>query len=328
MRAAWYERYGPAREVFQVGELPTPEPGPGEVLVRVHCSGVNPSDWKSRMGSRGDFPYDRIVPHSDGAGVIEALGDGVNDRQVGQRVWLYNGQWQRPMGTAAEYIALPSVQAVPLADPVSFVEGACLGIPAMTAHRCVFADGPVEGKTVLVTGGAGAVGNYAVQLAKWGGAAKVIATVSTDEKAEHARNAGADETVNYRLFDAAPRVLQLTGEQGVDRIVEVDFGGNIAASQQMLKPYGAIAAYASTRDREPKVQYQAFSRRNATLRFVLVYSMPDEAKRQAVTDINRAIADGALIHPIGARFLLEDIAAAHEGQESGEVIGNIVLDIQ
>ncbi len=327
MRAAWYERYGPAREVLQVGELPTPSPNPGEVVVRVHCSGVNPSDWKSRMGSRGDFPYARIVPHSDGAGVIETLGEGVDDRRVGQRVWLYNGQWQRPMGTAAQYIALPAAQTVPLADSVSFAEGACLGIPAMTAHRCLFADGPLEGKTVLVTGGAGAVGNYAVQLAKWGGAAKVLTTVSSAAKAEQARKAGADAIINYRTSDVTEAVLEATDGQGVDRIVEVDFGGNLAISQRVLKPNGVIAAYASAGDREPKLQYQAFMRKNAVLRLVLVYSMPQEAKRQAVSDINRAIDADALWHPIGARFPLEQIAAAHEAQESGRVIGNIILDI-
>lgn len=327
MKAAWYERYGPAREVLQVGELPDPEPGPGEVLVRVRASGVNPSDWKSRTGSRGpEMPFPRIVPHSDGAGVIEQAGPGVDAARAGQRVWLFEGQWQRPFGTAAEYIALPSGHAVPLADSVSFEEGACIGIPAMTAHRCLFASGPVDGLTVLVTGGAGAVGHCAVQLAKWAGA-KVISTVSSDEKSAHALEAGADFSVNYRTEDVAARVLELTGGEGVDRIVEVDFGGNLAASQQALKLNGSIGCYASTGDRQPAVEYQAFSRKNATVHFVLVYSEPESAKQQAIADITAAIEAGAMTHPIAAAMPLSEIAAAHDLQESNSAIGNIVLTV-
>ena len=327
MRAAWYERYGPARDVFHVGEMPDPEPGPDEVLVRVHASGVNPSDWKSRTGSRGpQMPFPRVIPHSDGAGVIEAVGAGVDASRVGERVWLFEGQWQRPFGTAAEYIALPSGHAPPLPESVKFPEGACIGIPVMTAHRCLFASGPVNGMTVLVTGGAGAVGHCAIQLAKWGGA-RVIATVSSDEKAGHALRAGADHTVNYRTEDVGERVLELTGGEGVERIVEVDFGGNLAASKRALRLNGAIGCYASTGDREPAVEYQALSRKNATVHFVLVYSEPESAKRQAVDDIATAIAGSALTHPIAAVMPLDDIAAAHELQESNSAIGNIVIDL-
>ena len=327
MRAAWYERYGPARDVFHVGEMSDPEPGPGEVLVRVHASGVNPSDWKSRTGSRGpEMPFPRVIPHSDGAGVIEAVGADVDASRIGERVWLFEGQWQRPFGTAAKYIALPSNHAPVLPESVSFQEGACIGIPAMTAHRCLFASGPVDGMTVLVTGGAGAVGHCAIQLAKWGGA-RVIATVSSDEKAGHALRAGADHTVNYRTEDVGERVLELTGGEGVERIVEVDFGGNLAASKRVLRLNGAIGCYASTGEREPAVEYQAFARKNTTVHFVLVYSEPESAKRQAVEDIASAIADGALTHPIAAVMSLDDIAAAHELQESNTAIGNIVIDL-
>ena len=327
MRAAWYERYGPAREVLEVGELPDPVPGPGEVLVRVHASGVNPSDWKSRTGSRGpEMPFPRIVPHSDGAGVIERVGPGVDPERVGGRVWLFEGQWQRPFGTAAEYIALPSARAVPLGDGVRFEEGACIGIPAMTAHRCLFASGPVDGLSVLVTGGAGAVGHCAVQLARWAGA-RVIATVSSEEKSDRALRAGAAVTINYRTEDVAERVLELTDGEGVDRIVEVDFGGNLAASQRALKLNGSIGCYASTGERLPTVDYQAFSRRNATVHFVLVYSEPEAAKQQAVADITDAIAAGAMTHPIAAAMPLGEIAAAHELQERNAAIGNIVLTI-
>ena len=327
MKAAWYDRYGPARDVLSVGELPDPQPGPGEILARVRASGVNPSDWKARTGSRGpEMPFPRIVPHSDGAGEIAAVGAGVPQSRVGERVWLYEGQWQRPFGTAAELIALPSERAVTLADSVSFEEGACIGIPAMTAHRCLFASGPVAGMTVLVTGGAGAVGHYAIQFAKWGGA-RVIATVSSDEKAEHAMRSGADHTINYRTEDVADRALALTDGEGVERIVEVDFGGNLAASKRALRLNGAIGCYASTGDREPAVEYQALSRKNASVHFVLVYSEPEAAKRQACADITQAIAGGALTRPVAAVMPLDEIAAAHELQESGAAIGNIILTI-
>jgi len=250
----------------------------------------------------------------------------VDASRVGERVWLFEGQWQRPFGTAGEYIALPSGHAPVLPESVTFQEGACIGIPAMTAHRCLFASGPVNGMTVLVTGGAGAVGHCAIQLAKWGGAT-VIATVSSDEKAGHALRAGADHTVNYPTEDVGERVLELTGGEGVERIVEVDFGGNLAASKRALRLNGAIGCYASTGDREPAVEYQALSRKNATVHFVLVYSEPEAAKQQAVDDIATATASGALTHPIAAVMPLDDIASAHELQESNAAIGNIVIDL-
>ncbi|HEU5320133.1 MAG TPA: NADPH:quinone reductase, partial [Methylomirabilota bacterium] len=249
MRAAWYERNGPAAEVLRVGELPVPEPGPGEVRVRVVASGLNPNDVKARAGSR-PMGYPRVVPHQDGAGVIDAVGPGVPAARVGERAWLYIVQWQRPWGTAAEYTVVPARLAVTLPAHTSFAEGACLGIPAVTAHRCLFADGPLAGQTVLVTGGAGAVGHYAVQLAKWADAT-VIATVSSPEKAALAAAAGADHTVNYRTGDAAAEILELTGGAGVDRIVDVDFGANLPVSARVLKTSGTIAAYASTGEPEP-----------------------------------------------------------------------------
>lgn len=325
MRAVWYEKHGPAREVLEVGEIETPEAGEGEVRVRLSASGVNPSDSKARLGSR-PVKWPRIVPHSDGAGVIDQVGPGVDPSRMGERVWVYNGQWERPLGTAAGYIALPAETAVRLPDSVSFAEGACLGIPAMTAHRCLLADGPVDGLWVLVTGGAGAVGNYGIQLAKWAGAG-VISTVSSEAKAEAAKQAGADHVLNYRSEDIAERVLEITGGAGVARVVEVDLGENLPVSSKVIKENGTIAAYASSRVPEPVFPHYTLMRLNVNVRLVFVYEMPDEAKRSAGADITRAIEEGGLTHPVGPKFSLGDVAAAHEVIESGDFMGNVVLEI-
>ena len=330
MRAGWYEKQGPAGEVIRVGEMDAPEPGAGEVRVRLAVSGVNPSDAKNRLGARGPMKFPRVVPHSDGAGEIDRVGPGVDPARVGERVWVFNGQWDRPFGTAAEFIALPAGQTVRLPEGVSDAEGACVGIPGMTAHRCVFADGPVQGKTVLVTGGAGAVGHCAVQLAKWGGAT-VIATVSSDEKADRARGAGgaggggADHVVNYRTENVAERVREVTGGEGVDRIVEVDFGGNLKASLGALKNNGAIATYASMGEMEPKLPFYPFMFLNTLVRQVFLYTMPEGAKRQACEDLVRVMEAGKLSFPIAAEFPLADLAAAHETVEGGQAVGNVVV---
>jgi NADPH2:quinone reductase len=325
MRAAWYEKNGPAAEVLQLGDLPIPEPGPGEVRVRVVVSGLNPTDVKSRAGSR-PMGFPRVVPHQDGAGIVEAVGPGVPASRVGERVWLYTVQWQRPWGTAAEFTIVPGVRAVRLPPNTGFAEGACLGIPAITAHRCLFADGPIDGQTVLVTGGAGAVGHYGVQLAKWAGA-RVIATVSSREKAVLAMEAGADHVVNYRSGDPATEILELTGGAGVDRIVDVDFGGNLAVSVKVVKVNGVVAAYASAGDTQPKLPYAAIMAKNVTLRPVLIYTMPERAKDEAARDVLDRVEAGRLLHNIGARFSLDRIVEAHQAQESGKITGNIVVDV-
>lgn len=328
MLAGWYERNGAAADVIQVGQMAPPEAGPGEVRVRLVASGVNPSDVKRRAGARGQrIAYPWIVPHSDGAGVIDQVGAGVPPARLGERVWVYNGQWQRPSGTAAEHIALPASQAIRLPDHTTFFEGACLGIPAMTAHRCVFADGAVEGKTVLVAGGAGAVGHYAVQLARWGGAT-AIATVSSDGKAAHARAAGAQHVINYRTEDVADRVKECTGGRGVARIVDVDFGANLAVSQAVLQENGTIATYASMGVTEPALPFYPMMLRNTTIRLVFVYEMPKAAKDQACADITRWLEGGRATHLIAARFPLARLAAAHEAVECGRQVGNVVLDIE
>jgi NADPH2:quinone reductase len=325
MKAAFYDRNGPADEVLQVAELPMPAPGPGEVLVRVKASGVNPSDVRSRAGLRAKMAYPRVIPQSDGAGVIEAIGAGVDPARVGERVWLWNGQWQRPFGTAADYIALPAFQASHLPDGVPYEAGACLGIPAMTAHRCVFADGPVEGQVVLVTGGAGAVGRYAIQFAKLGGA-QVIATVSRDDQAASAKAAGADLVLNRKTDDLAAAIRAFTGtERGVDRVVEVAFGANLDLTLQILAPRGVVATYSSDAVPEPTLPYWPLVMLDATVRFVLVYVMDRAAHDAAAQAIGQALAAGRLSAEIGGVFPLDRIAEAHEAVEAGSGLGKVIV---
>lgn len=326
MQAAWYEQTGAAKDVLKTGEIDKPEPGKGEVRVKIHCSGINPSDTKNRSGWEGmKMQFDRVIPHNDGAGVIDGVGEGVSQR-VGERVWLYETQLSRPFGTAAEFTVLPSEQAVTLPDSTSFAEGACLGVPAMTAHYCVFADGEVEGKTVLVAGGTGAVGNYAVQLAKWGGA-KVIATVGSNEKKAIAKDSGADEVINYKSEDVADRVKEITQGEGVDRIVEVAFATNLKVNQEIIKPNGAIATYSSGESNNPEIPFLPFLLKNTLVRFVLVYAMPKQAHQAAAKDITTCLKEGVFKHLIAQKFPLSEIVTAHEAVEKGEGIGNIVIEI-
>jgi NADPH2:quinone reductase len=310
---------------MQVGELDTPTPGAAEVLVRLYASGVNPADVKRRSGwTRADAPISRIIPHGDGAGTIEAVGPGVPSSRVGERVWVHQMKDQTH-GTAAEYIALPADQAHPLPDHMSFAEGACLGVPAVTAYQAVLSDGPVAGQTLLVAGGAGAVAHYAIQLAKLSHAT-VITTVSSEEKAAHASTAGADVIINYRTEDVASRVLEATGGVGVDRIVEVDLGANLPIDVPLIKPAGVIASYSSSAVREPIFPYYPLAYKGVTLHLVQAYMMA-AAKRQAMlTDIIDMLERGVLIHNVGPRFKLSDTAAAHEALESGRVIGNMVVE--
>ena len=326
MKASWYERNGPAKAVLTVGEMPDPVAAPGEVAVRIAVSGVNPSDVKSRAGARGGMPFPRIVPHSDGAGTIEAVGPGVEKARLGERVWLWNGQWKRPFGTAAERIALPAEQAVELPEGVSFEAGACLGIPAMTAEACLFSDGPLQGKTVLVTGGAGAVGHYAIQLAKWAGA-RVIATAGRPETIAACRKSGAEIVIDYKREAVAARVLDATGGAGVDRIVEVEFGGNIETSHSILKENGVIAAYASMAVPTPALPFYPMMFKAVTVRLVLVYILTPEARRRSIANLAAALEAGALTHPIAGRFPLEKIARAHEAVEAGDKLGQVLVAI-
>ena len=322
MRAVWYEENGDAA-VLQVGEMADPMPGPGEVRVRVVTSGVNPSDWKRRQGTTSRINFPRIIPNQDGAGVIDMVGAGVAENRIGERVWVYQSQIGRAFGTAAEYTVQPSIRAIRMPDNVDFALGAGLGVPALTAHRCVFADGPVEGKTVLAPGGAGAVGNMALQMARIGGASNIISTVSGDAKAEIARAGGAHHTVNYHTEDTAARILELTDGEGVDLIVEVDYSGNFAVSQRVIKRSGSITIYAAGDGPAPPFEFPVS---NVNVRHVLVYDMPEAAKTVGVEDTNRWLASGELVGMDGPHFPLEDTAGAHEAVRAATV-GKVVIDV-
>ncbi len=320
MRAASYDRHGPAAEVLEVREMDRPAPGPGEVLVKVALSGVNPTDWKSRSGST-PRPIDGFqIPHHDGAGVIEAVGDGVDPARAGQRVWLWLAAAGRPWGTAAEWTVVPEDQAVPLPDGVSLELGASLGVPAKTAHWCVFADGPVSGKTVLVAGGAGAVGHFAIELAVRAGA-RVVATASGPEKAELARKAGAAHVVNYRDADAADQIRAAAGRS--DRVIEVALGANLALDLAEAKPGSMIVTYAAE-PADPVLPVRACMTANVTLRFILLYGVPRAALREAAADITAALTEGALTELPVHRFGLSGIVAAHEAAEAGP-LGKVLV---
>lgn len=325
MKAAWFEAFGPARQVLKLGEQPRPAPSAGEVLVRLHASGVNPSDVKKRAGSSPALlDAGHVIPHSDGAGVIEGVGDGVPQSRIGERVWVYQAQHGRRFGTAAQFVAIESSRAAPLPEPAGFEVGACLGIPAMTAHRCVFADGPVAGQRVLVTGGAGRVGWYAIQWAKSAGA-RVVATASKAADEQACREAGADAVVNHREAGWGERVKAASGAP-VDRVVEVEFGGNLPEVLGCIRTGGTIATYASMQVTEPKLPFYRMMFADLTVRMVLVYVMPEAAKQAAIADIARALAGGTLRHRIARRLPLSQVVEAHELVERGAG-GCVVVDI-
>jgi NADPH:quinone reductase len=321
MRAAFYETMGAAREVLRVGEVETPKPGPGEVRVRVRASGVNPSDVKSRGLRKLVFP--RVIPHSDGAGEIEAVGAGVPTARVGQRVWLWNGQWQRPSGTAAEFIVLPAFQALPLPAKVSFEEGACLGIPAMTAYRAVELAASHNAKTLLVSGGAGSVSQYVIQFAKAHGAT-VVTTISSEDKAKVAREAGADHCIDYRREDVGQRIAEITAKRGVDCIIEMDLSANARLIPAVLRPKGSVIVYGTG----PEATIPSFFclSNSILLQFFLVYQLDAAERDRAVAGITQALEAGKLVNRVGPTFPLADIAAAHEAVERG-TIGNVVVKV-
>jgi NADPH2:quinone reductase len=327
MRVACYDLNGTAKDVLKIVTVDDPQPGPGEVRVKLKTSGVNPSDVKTRMGLTRKMAFPRVVPHSDGAGEIDMVGAGVAAARKGQRVWIWNGQWKRPMGTAAEYIVLQEALAVPLPASASFEAGACLGIPALTAWRAIELAEAAPGKTLLVSGGAGAVAHYAIQMAKERGAT-VIATVSSTVKAKMARDAGAEHTIDYKTENVGDRVAAITGKPaaaggGVDAIVELDLTANAALIPAVLRPRGKVVIYGTGPQAQIPASYCLVS--TISLLFFLVYELTPEERRRAVNGVNRMLEANALKHNIGATFPFDQIVAAHEAQESGKIAGNIVL---
>jgi NADPH:quinone reductase len=323
MKAAVYDRHGAASEVLRVEDVARPAPGPGEVLVKVEFSGINPTDWKSRSGATAR-PIDGFqIPHHDGAGVIDAVGEGVDPARLGQRVWLWMAAAGSKWGTAAEWTVVPERNAVPLPAGVSAELGASLGVPAMTAHRCLFADGPIDGKTVLVAGGAGAVGHFAIELAKHAGA-RVATTVSGPQKAELAAKAGADLVVNYREPDAADQISSFAGPGGVDHVVELALGANLQLDLTVIaRPDARIVCYAAEAT-DPVVPVRACMNANVILRFLLLYGVPQEALERAAADITAALADGALTELPVTTFPLDEIAAAQDAVEAG-AMGKVLV---
>ncbi|WP_299704022.1 NADPH:quinone reductase [uncultured Tateyamaria sp.] len=329
MKAIHYTRFGPASDVLTLAEMPTPDPAPGEVLVELRYSGVNPSDVKARSGTRPGVtkpPFDQIIPHSDGAGRIVAVGDDVPETRIGQRVWIWNGQWQRPFGTAATHICLPADQAVPLPDPITMDTGAVLGIPGLTAAHAVFGGGAVAGQTLLIQGGAGTVGLLAVQLAKWGGA-KVIATARGDGLTA-AEDAGADVVLNYSDPDLAQHILAANDGAPISRIIEVEFGRNVGTDAEVIAPNGTIAAYGSAQDMAPTLPFGPLLFKAATVDILLIYLLPPDQRAVAIEHLHDALLAGALTCPIAQTFALADTAAAHGAVEAGGRAGAILVEVQ
>ena len=322
MQAAYYERNGPARAVLRIGEIQTPRAGPGEVRVKLVASGVNPSDVKSRQGSTRKIAFPRVIPHSDGAGVIDEVGDGVSKSRIGERVWVWNGQWRRAFGTAAEFIVVPTTQAVALPSNVSFEAGACLGIPAMTAIHAVILAKATKDTTLLVSGGAGAVSQYIIQFAKAQGA-MVITTVSSPEKAKAAREAGADHTIDYKRESVGERVMEITGKRGVDVTIEMDLTANAKLIPSVLRPKGSVIVYGTGPE---AVLPAAFCLINSIrLQFFLVYELDAPERERALAAINSALKTGSLLNRIAQpTYSLTDTIAAHEAVERG-TIGNVIV---
>ncbi len=323
MRAAYYESNGSAKEVLKVGTVDTPTPGKGEVRVRLKTSGVNPSDVKTRFGILGKSPFQRVIPHSDGAGEIDAVGEGVSASRVGERVWIWNAQWQRAFGSGAEYVVLPDAQAVHLPEGTSFEAGACMGIPGLTAYHAITIDGSVEGKTLFISGGAGAVSHYAIQIAKAKGA-KVITTISSDEKAALVKAAGADCVINYRTEDVAARVKEFTNGHGADKVIELDIAVNAKLLPGILASKGKVVIY-GTSGLEAPVPAIFGLLNSICLEFFLVYTLSAAERAAAVSGLTALLETKKLIHNIASVMPLENVIQAHEAVESGKMIGNVVL---
>ena len=327
MRAGWYEKTGPASDVIVVGEIPVPQPGPGEILIRLHASGINPSDYKRRGNTRAAMEFPRVIPHSDGAGVIAALGAGVQGFHAGDRVWCYNAQWARPFGTAAEYVVLPRRLVRPLPAGASFIQGACFGIPAMTGYHAVRVAGPVEGKTIYIPGATGRVGAYAVQFAKWRGA-RVIASTGGGGDAQNAvRALGADVVLDRNDSDLAARLMAETDGRGVDRVIDVDLPGNIVLDEKIVAENGAVVSFGAASTPTLQVSMSGRRARNFSIHQIFVYLLDDATAAATCAGIEAAELDGALKHRIAGVFPLNDLAKAHAFAETTSGTGHVVVEI-
>ncbi|NOC91504.1 NADPH:quinone reductase [Ruegeria sp. HKCCD6604] len=327
MRAVTYSTFGNPADVLRIQDLPPVPPGPGEVTVELSFSGVNPSDVKARAGTRPGVtepPFPLIIPHSDGSGVISAVGDGVSASRIGQRVWIWNGQWQRPFGTAASHITLPDAQAVALPDAVSLQTGAILGIPGLTACHAVFSGGRPDGQTILIHGGAGTVGFLAVQLAKWAGA-RVIATASP-RNFDRVREAGADIVIDYASEDLSTEILDANEGKTIGRIIDVEFGRNIQTNATVIAENGRINAYGSAQDMTPVFPFGPMMFKAMTLETILVYLLPPDLRTNAVKTLHKALTDGALTCPVQKVFALEECASAHAMVQDGNRTGAVLID--
>jgi NADPH:quinone reductase len=325
MRAAYYERNGAARDVLSVSDVDTPQPGPGEVRVRLRTSGVNPSDVKAREGRTRKIGFPRVIPHSDGAGDIDMVGEGVPAARKGERVWIWNAQWKRAFGTSAEYVVLPSAMAAPLPLSASYEAGACLGIPAMTAYHAVAVSGVTAGSKVLITGGAGSVGHYAIQFAKARGAT-ILTTVSSDAKADLARQAGAEHTIDYKRENVGERIMALTFKTGVDAVIEMDLAANAKFYPGWLRPRGHAVVY-GTGSAEAAIPAQPLLVNAIKIEFIYVYELSAPERTATIAAINRMIENKTLINNVALTLPLDDIAAAHEAVEQGKTMGNVVVTL-
>ena len=326
MKFVSYDRFGMAADVLSLSEMDTPAPAAGEVTVRMALSGVNPSDTKSRMGPPGAVKpaFDHVIPHSDGAGTIEAVGEGVDPARIGERVWIWNGQWQRAFGTAATHITLPSEQAVSMPSSVTFETGAIMGIPGLTAAEAVFGAGDVTGQTLVISGGGGTVGYLAVQLAVWGGA-KVIATCSARDRAR-VEAAGAHAVLDYRAETLADDILAANDGALVDRVLEVEFGVNIDMNAAVIKPNGVIAAYGSQIEMAPTLQFRPLLFKAVTIDIILIYLLPLPQRTERIARLHAALEAGALSCPVAQIYPLAECAAAHDAVTAGGRAGAILLN--
>lgn len=326
MQAAFYETRGAARDVLRVGDMPVEPPGPGMLQVRVAVSGVNPSDVKTRNGTGArPNPWPRTIPHQDGAGIVEQVGVGVDAGRVGQRIWLYECQLDRPHGTAAEWVTVPEHLAIPLPDHVPFDVGASLGVPALTAWYCNEQVHAQAGRCVFVHGGVGAVGFYAAQMAQLRGA-EVLASVSNPEQARIAAAAGIETVLRGDgLRAAAKQWLTQRQREGFDAFIDLDFAGNLQTNLALAENGACVAAYASDTDPQPAIPVRELMRRNLRVSFLLVYTMPPALKQQAIAQLTQWLKDDALRHAAVHPYGLQDITQAHEAVETRKHVGKVVV---